>query len=312
VRRRRTDCQAAGVRITLLRETLEFSQEKLAQRAGVAVGTINSAESGGCIQGIKLLKIAKNGLGLRDAKQIDTKYSSEWISDAELAGLVFSSTQAASDAEPLTQSHAVTSAVQQGTYRFFPPGIDDAVRDLKRRALEAIKSGEEILIRWLGVTMRYGAAHLSDFSTIAKQTPIKLELAMLDPDWKQLPVIHRDWKKEAAGGFTTLLGFLERERAKRKSQISGRLFVYRAEPHIHGFSLNKRFYYVSWAYRDEHDILHIVGSQGYDFFELGRSQRDDTRIALFDAWFEYFCRHGEQKFPRGVRQKPKRRMRGRS
>lgn len=217
------------------------------------------------------------------AQALEKNWRKRWPSCADFVSALASGSSSPSGASPPT-TVVVGPNVRSKVAPYFRT-YHDAISDFEDRVHQEFMRGCKLfVVQWLGVDMSYGAPDLTTLFREPLLRPVRLELRMLDPGWKdELRKLDDNWPASVAANFEKLLNFFAKHAG---TKLSGELFTYRERPHIHGFALNKRYYYVSWANWQD-DTFQVVG--GYDFFEdkLDNDLRARQRIALFNSWFNY-------------------------
>jgi hypothetical protein len=204
---------------------------------------------------------------------------------------ILESRAAPSDRDQTAEDSEIRGALPVQSWYF--PDYESAYSDFRRRVETSFKAAEEVRVQWIGLTMEHGSVNLPILFA-NPSVRVRLDIRMLHPEWQGLNCLDQAWKHRTHAGYQSLFHFFERHH-RAESLVTGELFGYSEQPHIHGFSINERYYYVSWANWDQ-DIFYIVGRQGYDFFEAGKGDlRAEKRIALFCSWFAHFRQH--QLFP---------------
>ena len=189
---------------------------------------------------------------------------------------------------------------ETGDYVYFR-NIQQAYLDFQSKIKVECQTCPRVVIRWLGLTMQHGSRDLTsrDFLRLFWDSPaqVHFDIRMLEPT-PDLAKFDPLWPVDAGAGLNKLRSFLN-EHASAGGRITGSLFTFSEQPHIHGFAVGDH-YYVSWANWEEDGKLHILGIAGYDYFYTGdgKCQRAATRIKLFNSWFEHFRKTGIERFPR--------------
>ena len=178
---------------------------------------------------------------------------------------------------------------RQRTFTRFPEfhsaavHFSDVVRDCS-------KSNTTLTIRWLGLTMEYGAPYIDNLLRRLKESgdlkSLKLEIVMLDPKWSGMVHINRTWPDKASTGLSTLEDVYRRYCIdSNTANVSLRLFKYEHMPNWHGFMINDRHLYLSvcgWM-----DGMLLGGENEYELVEGRVSRTDIAKIQLFLGWFKY-------------------------
>lgn len=149
---------------------------------------------------------------------------------------------------------------------------------------------KKIHLRWLGLTMDYGAPILDDLlqdlSRKNKILDVELEIVMLNPTWEGLDKINDTWKSKAPTSLQ-ILKLAVRRASKTNSKIKASIYLYDHMPNWHGFSINDRFFYISRCSVVDGQML--GGENPYILFDAPKNKYSEIEGKHFIGWFE-FCK----------------------
>ncbi|MBP7149414.1 MAG: hypothetical protein KBD01_17930 [Acidobacteria bacterium] len=185
--------------------------------------------------------------------------------------------------ELLFEVHGTTSG--RSKRRTFP-AFHDVARDFRKHVEGRAGSKGHVRVRWLGLSMEYGASLLEDLlEGIAHRHPhaeVEVDVLMLDPSWPQLGALNETWPQKARAASSTL--------AKAAKVIAGatggrqrlQLRTYRHVPYWHGFVIDDdRAYIGRCVWRQDG----LTG--GENPYELIVLEPSDARVQEFLAWFQF-------------------------
>jgi hypothetical protein len=164
--------------------------------------------------------------------------------------------------------------------------FDGAVADMRSRVSKLFETNSPINIKWIGMTMEYGAPALIDvISDLEKRHFLKrlsIEVVMLDPKWKGARRLNALWPEQISVNASKLAAALPFENSE--------LSVFDEAPGIHGFLINDRHLYVSrCSWKDMGGDLRMFGGENpYEYFDIQLRGESAWEGRNFVGWLRYF------------------------
>ena len=179
------------------------------------------------------------------------------------------------------------------------PNCWTAQEDFKRECGKCLASTGKLRIKWFGMGMEYGAPFLPhlllSLVESVQQCDIHVSIAMLDPTFEHLGLLHSDWPKEVRKSYDKLSVFAM-EYGRRGDKLDRRkvkvaLGTYKYVPNWHGFAINdSRFYISTCSWKESppgSGKKHIVGGENpYILAEGKKGGIESWIVATFNGWFE--------------------------
>lgn len=182
------------------------------------------------------------------------------------------------------EAFGVEPSSKDGAIRF--DRFDAAASDMRSKVSELIKTGAPINIKWIGLTMEYGAPVLIDLVSELERHDLlgqwSVEIAMIDPDWHGVDRINPTWKTQLSANVDRLIDSLPKGKSK--------VYFYNEAPSVHGFMINDRHLYESYcSWRKLGSKLRLFGGENpYEYFDVQEQGDPWWRGANFSGWLNYF------------------------
>jgi hypothetical protein len=151
-----------------------------------------------------------------------------------------------------------------------------------------IKTKNKISLKWLGTCMDTGWVFLNDYlePIISQQleinAEIKIEIVMLDPDWRELEQVNRFWKGKTQRNFSAIKQFIADH---SNSKIIIELKTYKNIPYYTGLFVSNKYLFLGlcqWA-NDEY----AVGNNFYTLYIKDNNPDSQKNIAQYEHWFKF-------------------------
>jgi transcriptional regulator with XRE-family HTH domain len=182
------------------------------------------------------------------------------------------------------EAFGVHPSSKDGAIRF--DRFDAAASDMRSKVSELVETGAPIDIKWIGLTMEYGAPVLIDLVSELERHNLlgqwSVEIAMIDPDWRRVDRINPTWKTQLSANVERLIDSLPKDKSK--------VYFYDEAPSVHGFLINDRYLYESYcSWRKLGSKLRLFGGENpYEYFDIQEQGDPQWRGANFLGWLNYF------------------------
>jgi hypothetical protein len=195
--------------------------------------------------------------------------------------------------ETLFEIHQRMVVGQAGprAYDEFFETTPDIVMDIQR----SIDRSDQVHVRALGMSMGHAwtflVNSLEPYSRRAgKRTRIKIEIAMLDPEWSVLAALHPAWKVRAEAHFNEIDSYItSKKSALEATGWSIDLYTYGHMPNWHGILVNETVLYQgTCTWRDGR----LTGADdAYERDVADNSPSEYKAIQRYLSWFRYIEAH---------------------
>ncbi|HAX99252.1 MAG TPA: hypothetical protein DCY12_10310 [Candidatus Atribacteria bacterium] len=167
--------------------------------------------------------------------------------------------------------------------------------DIKECIINAFKKGSPCTIWWLDSSLEHGSILINDVLKPILQdnlkSPMKIEFAMLDPNWPEIEKINPSWISLAKSNYESLKVFLDVYQEEiRKHEWSIDLSLYRFLPNIQGILINFEHLFISSCTWKNSQMNH---DNFYELHHFNDHFAGKEKIDQFRSWFEYCRKEGQ-------------------
>lgn len=181
---------------------------------------------------------------------------------------------------------AVLKAEKPRTY----PELYEAIPDMKEYLGRFLRAKEPVSVMGIGMGMGHAvplmANTLAQLLTSPDRVCLRLEMAMLDPEWEELERINPGWVVGAASSLERIQEFkksYQEEMLRRGWKFD--VYLYRHMPNLHGVLIMDKVLFLSSCYW--RDGVLQGGDNQYKRYELGDNFGGDEKIRDFKSWVQY-------------------------
>tara|TARA_R100000655_G_scaffold101623_1_gene146949 strand:+ start:404 stop:1207 length:804 start_codon:yes stop_codon:yes gene_type:complete len=164
--------------------------------------------------------------------------------------------------------------------------FDAAASNMRSKISELIETEMPIDIKWIGMTMEYGAPVIVDVASELERynylERFSIEIAMIDPEWRGVRKINPSWSTQISAHASRLFDSLPKNQSK--------IFFYSEAPGVHGFMINNKHLYESFcSWRKLGSKSRLFGGENpYEYFDIQQKGEPQWRGENFLGWFDYF------------------------
>jgi hypothetical protein len=161
--------------------------------------------------------------------------------------------------------------------------------DIKDYLMNTLKKSSPFTICWLDSSLEHASVLISDvlkpILLDSSKNPLKIELAMLDPNWAEIDKINPSWASLAKSNYESLKVFLDVYQEEiRKHEWSIDLLLYRFLPNIQGILINFEHLFISSCTWRNGQMNH---DNFYELYHFNDNFAGKEKIDQFRSWFEH-------------------------
>ena len=182
---------------------------------------------------------------------------------------------------------AVTAEERVTFFRSF----NDASPEIAKSISDYVARSRTTSIRCLGVALYYQWPFLEELLSRLMQEgrrQVTVELAMLDPTWKDMDHFNDAWSAQAQGSYRRIQSFLEQHSETLKTlQWEMTVYRYRFLPPCFGILLGGDTLFLGTVFWDRGRLK--AGQNAIEVFTASAVPRGNAKIQEFVDWFA-FCK----------------------
>jgi hypothetical protein len=176
-------------------------------------------------------------------------------------------------------------------------GFHDAIIDFRTRVDDLLKAGEKVHVKWIGLSMEYGAPHIAAVNkalAAERRKRLRWTVVMQNPDSMENLEPFDSWRHVTESSISMLKRILSPSQGDE-------LHLYQHLPNWHGLSINDKFLYIStcqWRSVDGVSAL-VVGDNKYQLLTVGSDEGAHLHLDNFNGWHS-FSRQKDALSPPGI------------
>jgi hypothetical protein len=183
----------------------------------------------------------------------------------------------------LFEIHSTLSEQKENAPKIFE-SYHIASPEMERLIDDQIKRNKSISLKWLGTCMDYGWPFLRNYlvklMSLNLDVSVKVEVAMLAPDWSDVAKVNLFWQIELKSQHDAIEAFIK---SCPNKNIEVKLHTYRHMPYFTGLLINDKFLFLGlcqWSAGQ-----YAVGSNHYTLYTKGKASEHEEQIVQYQSWF---------------------------
>jgi hypothetical protein len=169
-----------------------------------------------------------------------------------------------------------------------------AFPEMQRVIEEQIRKEKRVSLKWLGTCMDIGWLFIKRYlieevMSKGENITIEIEIAMLDPAWKDFDSVNPFWKTETKSRYEEIEKFIvEHSNMNSTTKVNIKLSTYDHMPSYTGLFVDDKYLFLAICQWDKG--RYGVGKNSYTLYKKDGDQKSQKKIYQYKDWFAFCSR----------------------
>jgi hypothetical protein len=186
----------------------------------------------------------------------------------------------------LVNYQKISSVIYDDYNRAFP--------EMQRVIQEQIRKEKRVSLKWLGTCMDIGWLFIKRYlieevMSKGENITVEIEVAMLDPAWKDFDGVNPFWKTETKNRYEEIEKFIiEHSNSNSAAKVNIKLSTYDHMPSYTGLLVDDKYLFLAICQWDKGQ--YGVGKNSYTLYKKDGNNESQKQISQYKDWFEFCSR----------------------